>query len=125
MARKLKGLTDIIDVSFAQPEWSDEGWRIADAERAGLASVGLDVEYVHQIYSSTDPQTSGRASVPVLWDKRRKTIVNNESADILRMLNSAFADLVDNGLGSEPNQHQKAMTAARATAEAKLAASLS
>ena len=93
MARALKGLTHMIGVSYAQAEWSREGWRIADEERAGLVSVGLDVEYVHEIYALADPHVSGRASVPVLWDKRRRTIVNNESADILRMLNTAFAAL--------------------------------
>ena len=97
MARKLKGLTELIGVSFAQAEWSEQGWRIADAERAGLAAIGLDVEFVHQVYSRARPDVSGRASVPVLWDKHRGTIVNNESADILRMLNSAFAGLVDEG----------------------------
>ena len=120
MARKLKGLTDIIDVSFAQAEWSDEGWRIADEERPGLAAAGLDAEYVHQIYSCADPHISGRASVPVLWDKRRKTIVNNESADILRMLNSAFANLVDTGPDLYPEDLREAIDALNAQVYAKL-----
>ncbi len=97
MARALKGLTDLVGVSFAQAEWSSQGWRIADEERPGLAAAGLDVEFVHEIYARADPHASGRASVPVLWDKRRETIVNNESADILRMFNTAFAGLVDTG----------------------------
>ena len=97
IARKLKGLAEIIGVSFAQAEWSSQGWRIADEERPGLAAIGLDVEYVHQIYARADQHASGRASVPVLWDKTRQTIVSNESADILRMLNSAFIDLADTG----------------------------
>ena len=97
MARELKGLSALIGVSFAQAEWSSEGWRIADEERSGLAAVGLDVEFAHHIYTRADPNASGRASVPILWDRRRQTIVNNESADILRMLNSAFAGLVDRG----------------------------
>ena len=97
MARSLKGLSDMIGVSFAQAEWSSQGWRIADAERPGLAAAGLDVEFAHQIYARADPEVSGRASVPILWDKHRMTIVNNESADILRMFNSAFTGLVASG----------------------------
>ena len=97
MARSLKGLSDMIGVSFAQAEWSSQGWRIADAERPGLAAAGLDVEFAHQIYARADPDVSGRASVPILWDKHRMTIVNNESADILRMFNSAFTGLVASG----------------------------
>ena len=93
MARALKGLTSLIGISFAQAEWSRQGWRLADEERSALAALGLDVEYVHQIYSRADGHASGRASVPVLWDKRRAMIVSNESADILRMLNTAFATL--------------------------------
>ncbi len=93
MARAMKGLAPLIGVSFAQAEWSRQGWRIADDERPALAALGLDVEYVHQIYSRADGHASGRASVPVLWDGRRATIVSNESADILRMLNTAFAAL--------------------------------
>ena len=49
--------------------------------------------YMHQIYTSADPHFTGRATVPVLWDKRRRTIVNNESADIVRMFNSGFGAL--------------------------------
>ena len=111
MARKLKGLTEIVGVSFAQAEWSSEGWRIDDKERAGLAAAGLDLEYVHQIYSRADPHVSGRASVPVLWDKRKETIVSNESADILRMLNSAFAGLASTGTDLYPEDLRDAIDA--------------
>ena len=111
MVRKLKGLTEHIGVSFAQAEWSDEGWRIDDTERAGLAAAGLDVEYVHQIYSRADPAISGRASVPVLWDKHRQTIVNSESADILRMLGSAFAGLVEVGPDLYPEDLRESIDA--------------
>ena len=98
IARELKGLTAVIGVTFTQAEWSREGWRIADEERASLARIGLDVEFVHQIYARADPRVSGRASVPLLWDRRRATIVSNESADILRMLDSGFGDLADDDL---------------------------
>ncbi len=103
MVRALKGLASLIGVSVAQAEWSRQGWRLADGERSGLAALGLDVEYVHQIYSRADDHVSGRASVPVLWDRRRATIVSNESADILRMLNTAFADLAPSELDLYPD----------------------
>ena len=102
IARELKGLTAVIGVTFTQAEWSREGWRIADDEQAALAKIGLNVEFVHQIYARANPCVSGRASVPLLWDRRRATIVSNESADILRMLDSGFGELADDGLTLRP-----------------------
>jgi putative glutathione S-transferase len=58
---------------------------------------------MHEIYTLADPHFTGRATVPVLWDKARKTIVNNESADILRMLNSGFGELADNAIDLYPS----------------------
>ena len=57
---------------------------------------------MNEIYTSADPHFTGRATVPVLWDKQRNTIVNNESADILRMLNTGFGDLPDNTIDLYP-----------------------
>jgi len=57
---------------------------------------------MHELYSRADSQFTGRATVPVLWDKQTGTIVNNESADILRMLNSAFNHLTGNTLNLYP-----------------------
>lgn len=87
IGRSLKGLDDIISLSVVEPELTDEGWRFATPEPINGAT------YMHEIYTRADPTISGRATVPVLWDKKRNTIVNNESADILRMLNSGFGDL--------------------------------
>lgn len=96
MARQLKGLTDLIGVSVVNPRLTDQGWQFggypgADEDRLNGA------RYMHELYTRADPQISGRATVPVLWDRHTGTIVNNESADILRMLNSAFAEIVDEG----------------------------
>jgi putative glutathione S-transferase len=88
IARAIKGLS-FISVSILEPEVTDQGWRFGDgpdAERGHAA-------YLHEIYTRAAPGYSGRATVPVLWDKLRATIVNNESADILRMLNSGFGEL--------------------------------
>ncbi|PZN51702.1 MAG: glutathione-dependent reductase [Proteobacteria bacterium] len=89
IGRSLKGLEDVISVSVVEPELSDHGWRFAEPDELN------GITYLHELYTRTDPMISGRATVPVLWDKKRGTIVNNESAEILRMMNSAFGDLAD------------------------------
>ncbi|MFS8125022.1 glutathione S-transferase family protein [Rhizobium sp. BR 250] len=101
IGRKLKKLEDVISVSVVEPALSDEGWKFGDypgADRDGLNGF----TYMHKVYTSADPHYTGRATVPVLWDKKTKTIVNNESADILRMLNSGFGDLADNAIDLYP-----------------------
>lgn len=87
IGRSLKGLAEVISLSVVEPELTDQGWRFAMPDPINGAT------YMHEIYTRADPAISGRATVPVLWDKQRQTIVNNESADILRMLNSGFGDL--------------------------------
>lgn len=95
IARRMKGLTGVVSVSVVEPELSPQGWRFGEVE--GPQFTGPDqvngATYMHEIYTKADPVYSGRATVPVLWDKKRGTIVNNESADILRMFNSGFGDL--------------------------------
>lgn len=87
-ARKLKRLEDVIDVILVEPELTAEGWRFADG-----ADVVNGAEYMHQIYTAAEERYTGRATVPVLWDRVTKTIVNNESSDLIRMLNTAFEDV--------------------------------
>lgn len=87
IGRSLKGLNDVISMSVVEPELTAEGWRFATPDPINGAT------YMHEIYTKADATISGRATVPVLWDKKQNTIVNNESADILRMLNSGFGDL--------------------------------
>lgn len=91
--RALKGLEDMITVSRVEAALTDFGWRFPDG--AGRPDPRLpDVEYMHEIYTAADPEFSGRVTVPVLWDMERGSVVNNESADIIHMLNDAFSDLV-------------------------------
>lgn len=101
IGRKLKGLEDIISLSIVEPAISDEGWRFGDYPGATADTVN-GATYLHQIYTKADPHFTGRATVPVLWDKKLGTIVNNESADILRMLNSGFGDLATPDLDLYP-----------------------
>jgi putative glutathione S-transferase len=87
--RKLKGLENVISLSVVSPNMGREGWTFDKSE----GSTGDEVNgasKLSEIYLLANPRYSGRVSVPVLWDKKRNTIVNNESPEIIRMLNSAF-----------------------------------
>jgi putative glutathione S-transferase len=103
IGRNLKKLQDVISVSVVEPSISDEGWRFGDYPGANRDEIN-GKSYMHQIYTGADPHYTGRATVPVLWDKHTANIVNNESADILRMLNSGFGDLADNSVDLYPTQ---------------------
>jgi putative glutathione S-transferase len=83
--RALKGLEDVISVAFVKPLMLENGWEFFDD---GDPVTGA--AYAHQVYAKADPDYSGRCSVPILWDRVHQTVVNNESAEIIRMLNSAF-----------------------------------
>lgn len=93
--RALKRLEDIISVSVVDPFMGEEGWVFADhaARRSDGATTDavLGKQRLYEVYLAADPAYSGRVTVPVLWDKKRGTIVSNESAEIIRMLNTAFA----------------------------------
>ena len=80
--RSLKGLEEIITLSTVQDYMGENGWEVDKGPE--------NIKYLHQLYQISDSKASCRCSVPVLWDKKTKKIVNNESAEILRMLNSNF-----------------------------------
>ncbi len=88
--RKLKKLEHIIGVTIVDPKMLEHGWAFSEVSRDNPIE-GID--YLHQVYTTADANYTGRVTVPVLWDKKRRTIVSNESADIIRILNSAFDDL--------------------------------
>jgi putative glutathione S-transferase len=90
IARKLKKLDDIVSISILEPVMSGEGWRFGNFPGCSGADPEIGASYMHQIYTAADPVFTGRASVPVLWDRHQRTIVNNESADILRIFDTAF-----------------------------------
>ena len=87
--RALRRLEDAISVSVVDPFAGDEGWHFSDGPGCIPDSVN-GTRYLREIYKLAQDDYSGRVSVPVLWDKREKTIVNNESAEIVRMLNTEF-----------------------------------
>jgi len=99
--RKLKGLEDIVSLSVVHWRMGKEGWTF-DAGPGVIADSINGADKLHQVYTAAKPDYSGRVTVPVLWDKQRKTIVSNESADILRMFNSAFDGLTGSTLDFYP-----------------------
>lgn len=88
--RVLKQLQDVISVSVVEPVMSAEGWAFGDGPGATRDTVN-GFAYLHEVYTDADARYTGRVTVPVLWDRQTRTIVSNESADIIRMLNSGFA----------------------------------
>jgi putative glutathione S-transferase len=87
--RKLKGLENVISLSAVSPDMLKDGWTFnKDEGSTGDAINGKSK--LSEIYVMAEPKYTGRVSVPVLWDKKRRTIVNNESAEIIRMLNASF-----------------------------------
>lgn len=101
IARKLKGLEEVISVSVVEPQLTDEGWHFGDFPGAGRDTLN-HAEYLHQLYTRADDSFTGRATVPVLWDKKTGTIVSNESADIVRMFNSGFGALATQSVDLYP-----------------------
>ena len=87
--RRLKGLEGMIDLSVVHWLMRENGWTFKDGPGV-IADPIHNAEFMHQVYTAAKSDYSGRVTVPVLWDKKTKTIVSNESADIIRMFNSAF-----------------------------------
>ncbi|MCW5773585.1 MAG: glutathione S-transferase family protein [Rhodospirillaceae bacterium] len=91
----LKSLKGVVGLSVASSKRGDNGWEFEPDDPA-LADPLFGSRYVYELYVRADPAYTGRATVPVLWDKRQGTIVNNESSEIIRMLNSAFDGITGN-----------------------------
>jgi len=113
MARKLKKLDDVISLSVVEPALSDQGWRFGDYPGSNRDEVN-GATYLHELYTRADPAISGRATVPVLWDRKRGTIVNNESAEIVRMMNSGFGELADTSVDLYPAELREEIEALNA-----------
>ncbi|MGH7003069.1 MAG: glutathione S-transferase family protein [Alphaproteobacteria bacterium] len=87
--RALKRLDNHISISATHWHMAQHGWTFAPGDGV-IADPLMNAQYLHQIYTASDPKYSGRVTVPVLWDKQQRTIVSNESPEIIRMFNSAF-----------------------------------
>ncbi|NEO82871.1 MAG: glutathione S-transferase family protein [Spirulina sp. SIO3F2] len=100
--RALKGLTDMISLSVVHWFMGDRGWTFEPGDGV-IADPIFKAQVLHEIYTHAQPNYTGRVTVPILWDKQTQTIVNNESAEIIRMFNSAF-----DSLGAQPGDYYPA-----------------
>ncbi|WP_417762820.1 glutathione S-transferase family protein [Shewanella sp.] len=115
--RELKQLQQLIPVTVVEPHMLANGWEFAGPNQsenahhiAGAEADPLfDKSFLYQLYLEADSEYSGRVTVPVLWDKQQNTIVSNESADIIRMFNSAFNELTGNTTDYYPAALQTAI----------------
>ncbi|MCP4077405.1 MAG: glutathione S-transferase family protein [Gammaproteobacteria bacterium] len=99
--RALKGLQDVVSVSVVHPLMPAESWVFGEYPGATEDHVNR-ANYLYENYQKVDPDFDGLVTVPLLWDKKRQTIVNNESSEIIRMLNSAFDDFSNNNVDFYP-----------------------
>lgn len=106
--RKLKDLESMIGLSAVHSFMGPQGWTFADGPGVIPDPIN-NAQRVYEIYLAADPHYSGRATVPILWDKERATIVSNESSEIIRMFNSAFDSVGANDLDFYPTRHRAAI----------------
>ncbi|CQR24061.1 glutathione S-transferase [Streptococcus varani] len=97
--RSLKGLEDMISVSIVHPLMLENGWTFEEGSGV-IGDPVFQADYMYQVYTAVKPDYTGRVTVPVLFDKKTKTIVSNESSEIIRMLNSAF-----DGIGAKEGDY--------------------
>lgn len=106
IARSLLGLDKSIDCIIGEPAITDRGWAFATQETVSTYSNTAEqagVEFIYQLYQKADERYTGRATVPVLWDRQQQCIVNNESADILRIFNDDLRPLHNSSLNLAPD----------------------
>jgi glutathionyl-hydroquinone reductase len=106
--RQLKGLQDVIGLSVVAAEIHDNSWEFSD-EPGSIPDTVNGTQYLWQIYLKADPSYSGRVTVPVLWDMKTNTIVNNESREIIRMFDTQFAVFANKDVDFYPQELQKSI----------------
>lgn len=99
--RKLKKLESVIGLSVVSPYMLENGWTFEKYKDLGGDDL-YNLDYLYQIYLKSNESYEGRVTVPVLWDKKNETIVNNESSEIIRMLNSEFSNFTDDATDYYP-----------------------
>jgi glutathionyl-hydroquinone reductase len=109
IGRRLMGLEQAISISFLDPIRDQRGWAFSEPGRYEDPVNGF--RFLAEAYRATDQAFADRVTVPVLWDRSTGTIVNNESADILRMLSTAFAALAEHPVVLYPDEHAEAIDA--------------
>ncbi|KAF8320447.1 glutathione S-transferase [Clavulina sp. PMI_390] len=113
ITRKLKGLEELIDVTAVSPYMGDLGWPFGPTAPfpAAEADPLYDSKHIRDLYFRVNAEYKGRFTVPVLWDKKNQTIVNNESSEILRVLNSGFNELLAEGDGKKLDLYPESLRA--------------
>ncbi len=104
IVRALKGLERAIDISVVDYFMDDQGWRFDPEVPGATADKVLATEFLRDVYTSADPRFTGRVTVPVLWDKQRATIVNNESREIVRMFDHRFVGVAERDVDLAPTK---------------------
>lgn len=94
--RAIKGLEGLIDISVVHPDMLDDGWTFDRDFDGATGDTLYGHSFMRDVYLQADPDISGRVTVPVLWDKAQGEIVSNESAEIIRMFNTAFDEITGN-----------------------------
>ncbi len=103
ITRALKGLEDAIGVSVVHPHMMDDGWAFGDGGENGDPDPLFHAEFLREVYVKADASYTGRVTVPVLWDKKTGTIVNNESRELMRMLDKRFGSIAKNAIDLAPD----------------------
>lgn len=107
ITRKLKGLEDVITVDYVDPYRGEDGWQFTPEKDGCTPDTVNGSDYLREVYVEADPDMTGRVTVPVLWDREEETIVNNESAEIMRMLDTEFDGLAENDVDLYPEGYRE------------------
>ena len=108
IARALKSLDDWVPISVVHPRWNtDDGWKFGDTPMSTPDKSGEAFTHLYQAYANSRPGLTARVTVPVLWDTKTRQIVNNESLDIVRMFDVAFAELQKSGFSLQHSSDQE------------------
>jgi len=107
IARKIKGLEDFVSVSVVHPDMLENSWTFSKDFEGASGDDVYGLSYMYEIYQKSEENVNSKVTVPVLWDKKSKKIVNNESSEILRIFNSGFGSLASGDLDLYPTDYEK------------------
>jgi putative glutathione S-transferase len=100
---ELKGLEDVITLSVVDPVMGEEGWAFSDFP-GSIPDTVNGTQYLRDVYLKAEPNYTGRVTVPILWDKETNKIVNNESREIIQMLDTEFDPVVKSDRNFYPEE---------------------
>jgi len=109
VTRALMGLEDAISVDVVDPHRVDQGWEFTPGKGNCTEDSIFGSEYLREVYAAADPDYTGRVTVPVLWDRERGTIVNNESEDVMKIFADAFRGVAERDVDLYPEERREEM----------------